>query len=99
MDSAIAAFRASLELDPEHAAVHGDLGMALRLAGDLAGALSAFERALDLDCGNSEIREAYDWLVKEKERIKRHGLGDSATREGHYNSDYSRFSGVNSDSD
>ncbi len=59
---AAARFRQALALRPGVAAIHENLGLALRAAGDSAGAASAFEAALRLDSTLPTSRAALEQL-------------------------------------
>jgi tetratricopeptide (TPR) repeat protein len=59
---AAARFRQALALRPGVAAIHENLGLALRAAGDAAGAASAFESALRLDPTLPTSRAALEQL-------------------------------------
>jgi hypothetical protein len=48
-DDAIAGYRRALELAPDYAQAHGNLGSALREVGDLDGAYEHLKRAIDID--------------------------------------------------
>ncbi len=60
---AIALLRGLAADDPDHAAPHADLGLALLRAGDLAGARGALERAVALDPLQDACREALARLL------------------------------------
>jgi tetratricopeptide (TPR) repeat protein len=52
IDHAIARYKRALSLDPKHAGVHNNLGVALIAKGRIAGAITHYERALALDAGH-----------------------------------------------
>lgn len=61
-DAAAARFRQAIALRPELAAIHENLGLALRAAGDRGGAMAAFETALRLDPALATSRAALEQL-------------------------------------
>jgi tetratricopeptide (TPR) repeat protein len=56
LDDAVADYRLAAHLDPEDAATHNNLAIALGEKGDLAAALVAYGRALELAPNNSAVR-------------------------------------------
>ncbi len=54
----------AVELDPSYAAAFNDLGIAYEHEGQLDKARKAYEKALELDPNNSQIRQNYE-LFKE----------------------------------
>src|SRR5215813_4934850 len=58
IDRAIKLFHEALSMDPNNAKVHLNLGIALKLKGDLPGARSALERARSLDPKGSTAADA-----------------------------------------
>jgi spermidine synthase len=54
---AIARFRAALEIIPDSAALHNDLGIALATTGNLAEATTHFQRAVELEPDFAEARQ------------------------------------------
>ncbi len=61
---AIYRWEKAVELDPTYAAAHNDLAIAYEHEGQLDKARKAYERALELDPNNSQIRQNYE-LFKE----------------------------------
>ena len=49
LDAALAAFREALEMDPDNAHAHLNIGVALKLKGDKDGATKSLEKAKSLD--------------------------------------------------
>lgn len=65
LDEALAHFRKAEEMDHDNTAVHLNLGVALRLKGDLPGARAALEHAVELcDEGDAVANEAKRLLEK-----------------------------------
>lgn len=58
LDQALARFREALEMAPEHAGAHLNLGVALRLGGDRDGAKQHFQTAAEKDPDGPVGREA-----------------------------------------
>lgn len=58
LDEALARFQEAIDMDVEHPAAHLNLGIALKLKGDRAGAQAAFEKAAALDPHGDPGREA-----------------------------------------
>ena len=61
---AIYRWEKAVELDPTYAAAHNDLAIAYEHEGQLEKARKAYEKALDLEPNNAQIRENYE-LFKE----------------------------------
>lgn len=61
---AIYRWEKAVELDPTYAAAYNDLGIAYEHEGQLDKARKAYEKALELDPGNTQIRQNYE-LFKE----------------------------------
>jgi Flp pilus assembly protein TadD len=61
---AIYRWQKAVELDPTYAAAFNDLAIAYEHEGQLAEARKAYERALELDPNNGQIRQNYE-LFKE----------------------------------
>ena len=61
---AIYRWEKAVEIDPTYAAAHNDLAIAYEHEGQLDKARKAYERALELDPNNSQIRQNFD-LFKE----------------------------------
>ena len=57
MDGAIAEDREALRLNPNNAAAHASLGVALRNKGDLDGAIAEYREALRLNPNNAEAHD------------------------------------------
>jgi predicted O-linked N-acetylglucosamine transferase (SPINDLY family) len=56
IDAALASFRAALEINPNYASAHANLGVVLHLCGDDDSAFEHFRRALDLDPNHAGAR-------------------------------------------
>jgi len=76
-ESAIAAYRRALELDPSQAAVWVSLGIALRNRGSLDEAIACYKRALELKPDLGEARHGLAVVLRDK--------GDLETAVMHYN--------------
>ncbi len=63
-DAALAMLRLNVEQYPEHAASHEAIGDILARRGDSAGALAAYERALELQPDNRRLRQKLEELKK-----------------------------------
>ena|SRR5262252_8747684 len=61
---AIYRWERAVEIDPTYAAAYNDLGIAYEHEGQLEKARKAYEKALDLDPNNMQIRQNYE-LFKE----------------------------------
>ena len=61
---AIYRWEKAIEIDPTYAAAYNDLGIAYEHEGQLEKARKAYEKALDLDPNNMQIRQNYE-LFKE----------------------------------
>jgi Flp pilus assembly protein TadD len=61
---AIYRWEKAIEIDPTYAAAYNDLGIAYEHEGELEKARKAYEKALDLDPNNTQIRQNYE-LFKE----------------------------------
>jgi type IV pilus assembly protein PilF len=61
---AIYRWERAVELDPSYAAAFNDLAIAYEHEGQLAKARKAYEKALEIDPNNSQIRQNYE-LFKE----------------------------------
>src|SRR5215467_6809580 len=61
---AIYRWEKATQIDPTYAAAFNDLGIGYEHAGDLAKAHKAYEKALELDPNNQQIRQNYE-LFKE----------------------------------
>ena len=61
---AIYRWEKAVEIDPTYAAAHNDLAIAYEQEGQLDKARKAYEKALDLDPNNVQIRQNFD-LFKE----------------------------------
>src|SRR5215470_3592053 len=61
---AIYRWEKAVEIDPTYAAAYNDLGIAYEHEGQLEKARKAYEKALDLDPNNMQIRQNYE-LFKE----------------------------------
>lgn len=61
---AIYRWEKAVELDPSYAPAYNDLAIAYEHEGELAKAKKAYEKALDLDPNNMQIRQNYE-LFKE----------------------------------
>jgi Tfp pilus assembly protein PilF len=61
---AIYRWEKAVEIDPKYAAAYNDLAIAYEHEGQLDKARKAYERALELDPNNSQIRQNYE-LFKE----------------------------------
>lgn len=61
---AIYRWEKATQLDPTYAAAFNDLGIGYEHEGDLARARKAYEKALELDPNNQQIRQNYE-LFKE----------------------------------
>ena len=61
---AIYRWEKAVQLDPTYAAAHNDLAVAYEHEGQLDKARQAYERALELDPNNAQIRQNYE-LFKE----------------------------------
>jgi len=61
---AIYRWEKAVELDPTYAAAHNDLAIAYEHEGQLDKARKSYERAIELDPNNSQIRQNYE-LFKE----------------------------------
>jgi Tfp pilus assembly protein PilF len=61
---AIYRWEKAVEIDPSYAAAHNDLAIAYEHEGQLDKARKAYERALELDPNNTQIRQNYE-LFKE----------------------------------
>jgi cytochrome c-type biogenesis protein CcmH/NrfG len=57
LTGAIVAFQQVLELDPQSATGHVNLGLALEAAGRIDGAIEAYERAVRLEPANARAAE------------------------------------------
>jgi Flp pilus assembly protein TadD len=56
-DQALDPLRRAVALDPAYAAAHNALGIALARMGDRAGAIGAFQRAVELEPDYQEARQ------------------------------------------
>jgi len=56
LEEAVENYLLALEMIGDVAIVHGNLGVALHELGDIDGALVAYERALEIESGDSEVR-------------------------------------------
>jgi Tfp pilus assembly protein PilF len=61
---AIYRWQKAIEIDPTYAAAYNDLAIAYEHEGQLPKARQAYEKALELEPGNSQIRQNYE-LFKE----------------------------------
>jgi Flp pilus assembly protein TadD len=72
--AAVPHFRRSIELEGEHPTAYLCLGEALNCTDDLSGALSAFEKAQDLDPNNQRalrgLGVVYDRLGRSEEAVE-----------------------------
>ncbi|HEY7292887.1 MAG TPA: tetratricopeptide repeat protein [Vicinamibacterales bacterium] len=57
---AIYRWEKAVELDPTYAAAYNDLAIAYEHEGQLAKARKAYEKALEIDPNNSQIRQNYE---------------------------------------
>ncbi len=68
---AIYRWEKAVELDPTYAAAHNDLAIAYEHEGQLDKARKAYEKALDLDPNNSQIRQNYELFKEINDRTSR----------------------------
>src|SRR5262249_55289851 len=63
LEQAAAKFQHALKLQPDSAAAHHYLGMVLEKRGDIQGAVAAYQKASDLNPGDSSSRKALEQLT------------------------------------
>lgn len=68
---AIYRWERATQIDPTYAAAHNNLAIAYEHEGDLAKARAAYERALELEPGNSLIKQNYDLFKEINDRTSR----------------------------
>ena len=66
--AAVADYAVVVDLRPELAAAHNNLGVALKKKGDVEGAIASFKRAIDLKPDYSEARSNLGWIYSEQKK-------------------------------
>lgn len=74
-DAATAFLQRAVKLTPDHPFAWAELGMALRLNGDIDGALSAFEKAVNLGGDTPAIRNAINGTLQDAGQLETALLG------------------------
>ena len=67
---AIYRWERAVELDPRYAAAFNDLGIAYEHEGQFDRARKAYEKALDLEPGNTQIRQNYELFREINDRTR-----------------------------
>ena len=70
---AIYRWEKAVELDPSYAAAYNDLAIAYEHEGQLEKARKAYERALELNPNNSQIRQNYELFKEINDRARQPG--------------------------
>jgi len=68
---AIYRWERATEIDPDYAAAHNNLAIAYEQEGDLEKARTAYERALEIEPGNTFIMQNYELFKEINDRITR----------------------------
>src|SRR5262247_1351153 len=66
---AIYRWEKAVELDPKYAAAYNDLAIAYEHEGQLEKARKAYDKALELDPNNTQIRQNYDLFKEINDRV------------------------------
>ena len=74
---AIYRWEKAVELDPSYAAAFNDLAIAYEHEGQLEKARKSYERALEIDPENSQIRQNYDLFKEINDRTTRKDSQDN----------------------
>ncbi|WOX04786.1 putative 2OG-Fe(II) oxygenase [Microbulbifer pacificus] len=69
-DAATAFLQRAVKLMPDHRFAWAELGMALRLTGDIDGALSAFDKAVKLGGGTPALRNAINGTLQDAGQLE-----------------------------